>query len=212
VDAAARRESAPGWASVRECPLTTCLRTIGGCLASYAQGVRSDAGRIDSESSIETLSESLRSSDINLTVDAVKALARIGTDEAVDALIECLEMPQGPRLTMAADSLRKLRSRRAVPALIRCLEARDGELRDGQKRILILALGEMPHASEVPVLAAALKDRSYRMRNAAAWALAQIRAPESTAALEAAGEELSWLRALPIRRGLRVRTRRADQG
>jgi HEAT repeat protein len=135
--------------------------------------VPGDAGQIDSQSSIDALRESLRSSDINLTVDAVKALAGIGTDEAVDALIDCLEMPQGPRLTMAAVSLRKLRLRRSVPALIRCLETRDGELDNGQKRILILALGEMPHVSEVPVLAAALKDRSYRMRNAAACPLSK---------------------------------------
>jgi len=113
---------------------------------------------------------------------------------------------------MAAVSLRRLRSRRAVPALIRCLETRDEELDDGQKRLLVLALGYMPRVSEVPVLSASLRDRSYRIRNVAAWALAQIRAPESSTALEAAIKELSWFRALPVRRGLRVRARRADHG
>lgn len=177
-----------------------------------ARGEKPMAVDTCSEASIEVLRDSLRSSDINLTVDAVYALARIGTDEAVDALIECLDMEPGPRFTLAAVSLRKLRSRRAVPAVIRCLETRGEEIREGQKRILILALGEVPHVSSIPVLSGALSDRSYRMRNAAAWALAQIRAPESSAALEAAAKELSWFRALPIRRGLRVRRRRADQG
>jgi HEAT repeat protein len=168
--------------------------------------------RIGTQASIDVLCAVLRSSDINLTVDAVYALARIGTDEAVDALTDCLELDPGPRLTLAASSLRKLRARRAVPAILRCLKTRSDQLRPGQKRILILALGETPHVSAVPVLSEALRARNYRMRNAAAWSLAQIRAPESTAALEAAAQELSWVRAFPARRGLRVRSRRADQG
>jgi len=168
--------------------------------------------RSNDELSVATLRDDLRSSNANVAVSAVLGLTRIGTDQAVEALIDCLEMKPGPALTMAASSLRKLRSRRAVPSLIRCLETRDDELRDGQKRLLILALGEMPHVSEVPVLSAALRHRSYRMRSAAARALAQIRAPESSTALEAASNELSWFRALPVRRGLRVRRRRADHG
>jgi HEAT repeat protein len=109
-------------------------------------------------------------------------------------------------------ALSKRHSRRAMPALRKCLESRGHELHRGQKRVLIVALGGVPHVSTVPVLAKALSDRSYRMRSAAAWALAQIRAPESSAALEAAADELSWLHAFPARRGLRVRTRRDDDG
>jgi HEAT repeat protein len=167
--------------------------------------------RLGTEASLEVLRDSLHSADINVTLDAVHALARIGNDAAVDALAECLSMDATTRLTMAAVSLRQLRSRRAVPAVIHCLETRGEELRPGQRRILVLGLGGMPHISQVPVLSAALRDPRYRMRSAAAQALARIRAPESSAALEAAANEVSWLRARPIRRGLRE-WRRADQG
>jgi HEAT repeat protein len=161
---------------------------------------------------VDELREIMLGGDINPAGDAARSLAHIGTDDAVAALIECLEVGRGPAFTLACVGLRKLRSREAVPAIICCLETRSEELRAGQKRILILALGRMPQVSEVPVLAAALTDRRYRTRNAAAWALAQIRAPESRAALETVATEMSWFRALPIRRGLRVRARRADEG
>jgi HEAT repeat protein len=168
--------------------------------------------RLGTDASVEVLRETLRCDELNVVVDAVNALARIRSNSAVEALIECLTLQPDSRLTLAAVSLRRLRSRRAVPALIACLQSRGKELRLGQRRLLILALGEMPHVSEVPVLADALTDRSYRTRNAAAWALAQVRAPESSVALEEAANQLSWVRALPIRRGLRARKRRADQG
>lgn len=168
--------------------------------------------RIGTDRCVAVLLDCARSPDTNLSVGAVLALSRVGGDDAVDALIECMCMETGPRLTMTAASLRQTRSRRAIPALVECLETRGDELRPGQKRIVILALGGVPHVSEVPVLAAALRDGRYRIRNAAAWALAQIRAPESTAALETATRELSWLRAIPARRGLRQRRRRADDG
>jgi HEAT repeat protein len=195
----------------RESEIIDALRRDGTPLAQRRALVK-ELGRIGGDASIGVLRESLRSSDIELAARAVRALARIGTDEGVDALIECLDMATGTRFTLAAAALRKLRSRRAMPALIRCLETRGDKLHRGDRRILILALGEVPHVSEVPVLSAALRSPGYRTRNAAAWALAQIRAPESSAALEAAARELSWFGAVPIRRGLRLRRRRADDG
>jgi HEAT repeat protein len=100
---------------------------------------------------------------------------------------------------MTVMALSALRSRTAIPALLNCLQKRD-DLRVGQRRAVVLALGRVPHVSEVPALSAALRDTSYQIRKAAAWALAQIRAPESSAALETAAAELSWLRAIPARR------------
>jgi HEAT repeat protein len=167
---------------------------------------------IGTEASIPVLRENLRSHYDNVVMDAVRALGQLGTDDATDAIVECLEMEPGQRISLAALALRKLGSRRAVPAIIRCLETRSGEIRHSDKRTLIIALGKAPHVSEVPVLSAALKDRHYRMRHAAAWALAQIRAPESTGALEAAAADLSWLRGRSARRALRVRQYRSDQG
>jgi HEAT repeat protein len=168
--------------------------------------------RTGTEASVPALRELLPSKDINLAVDAVLALAWIGSDDAVDALTDCLEMEPEPKFTLAASSLMKLRSRRAVPALIRCLGSRSGELDAGQRRLVVLALGVAPHVRAVPVLSLALRDANYRVRNAAAWSLAQIRAPESDAALAAAASELSWFQARPIRRAARVRKRRADSG
>jgi HEAT repeat protein len=168
--------------------------------------------RVGSDASVGVLRESLASRDIELSGQTVRTLARIGTDEAIDALCDALELPSGPRLILAASTFRKQRAARARPAIIRCLQTRGEALRPDERRILVLALGEMPHVSAVPVLAMALRERRYRMRTAAAWALAQIRAPESEAALEEVTNELSWLRARPIRRGLRARKQRADQG
>jgi HEAT repeat protein len=162
--------------------------------------------------SVPVLRQCLGSRAIEVATRAVRALEQVGTDDAVDGLIECLEMDTGPRFTFAVVALRRLGSRRAMPALLNCLETRDPELDAGNKHLVILAMGTTPHVSQVPVLSAALTARSYRTRNAAAWALAQIRAPESTAALEAAQRELSWIRARPVRRGLDVRRRRNDDG
>jgi hypothetical protein len=187
------------------------LRAGGLSVAEQHKQVRK-LKRIGTAASVEVLRGPVRSERINLAGDAVWALRRIGTDDAVDALIECLDLKPGTRLTLAAAALRKLRNRAAVPAIVRCLATRAHVLNAGTRRILMLALGDMPHVSEVPVLADGLRDPRYRNRNAAAWALAQIRAPESAAALEAVAREYSWIRGIPIRRGLRERLERSDAG
>lgn len=160
--------------------------------------------QVGTERSIEVLRANLQSADVKAQVRAVFALAHIGTDEAADALIECLAMKKtGPRFAFALKSLTEGHAARARPAFIRTLEERRRELRRGDKRLLVYALFQNPHRSEVPVLAALLGERSRETRRMAAVALAQIRASESREALEDAATSLSWLRGLQARRALR---------
>jgi HEAT repeat protein len=159
---------------------------------------------IGTEHSIGVLRTNLRSTDERTQVHAVFALAHIGTDEAADTLIECLAMQKtGPRFGFALKSLTEDHAERARPAFVRTLEKRHNELRQGDKQLLVYALFQNPHRSEVPVLAPLLRERSKETRRMAAVALAQIKATEAQEALEEAARSLSWLRGLQARRALR---------
>jgi hypothetical protein len=82
------------------------------------------------------------------------------------------------------------------------LEERAYELSASDKKVVIHALAQMPHRSEVPALARLLRE-PMSTRRVAASALVRIRAPESRAALEDAARSLSWWGGLPVRRELR---------
>lgn len=160
--------------------------------------------KIGTGRSIAVLRTNLRSADERTQVHAVFALAHIGTDEAADALIECLAMKKtGPRFAFAVKSLTEDHAARSRPAFVRTLEERRDELRQGDKQLLVYALFQNPHRSEVPVLASLLRERSRETRRMAAVALAQIKAIEAREALEEAARSLPWLRALQARRALR---------
>lgn len=176
----------------------------GGLSKKRRRALLSRLRQVGTERSIEVLRANLRSTDVKAQVCAVFALAHIGTDEAADALIECLAMKKtGPRFAFALKSLTEGHAARARPAFIRTLEERRHELHQGDKRLLVYALFQNPHRSEVPVLAPLLRERSRETRRMAAVALAQIRASESREALEEAARSLSWLRGLQARRALR---------
>jgi HEAT repeat protein len=159
--------------------------------------------RIGTDRSIGILRTSLRSTDTRIQVRAVFALAGIGTARAIEALLDCLEMGTGPRFTFAVKSLAELNGPEVVPALIQTLERHRVQLSEGDKQLVIFALAQTPHRSEVPVLSAVIRDGSRRTRRMAAMALTRIRTPESREALEEAVESLSWLRGLEVRRVLR---------
>jgi HEAT repeat protein len=166
---------------------------------------------VGTERSIDILRANLWSADVKGHVRAVFALAHIGTEQAADALIDSLAVTTGPGFTFAVKSLAEDYAARARPAFVRALEERHDELRQGDKQVLVWALYQTPHRSEVPVLAALLGERRRSTRRMAAVALAQIRAPESREALEEAVSSLSWLRALQARRALRSRQYVTDE-
>jgi HEAT repeat protein len=159
--------------------------------------------QVGTERSIEVLRANLRSADVKTQVRAVFALAHVGTERAVDALIDSLAVTTGPGFTFAVKSLAGDHAARARPAFVRTLEERHDELRRGDKQVLVWALFQTPHRSEVPVLATLLGERNRETRRMAAVTLAQIRASESQEALEEAARSLSWLRGLQARRALR---------
>jgi HEAT repeat protein len=169
----------------------------------------SELRKVATDRSVPILRANLHHADLQSRVRTVFALSHIDTDDAVDGLIECLDMEAGAPFTFAAKELGRLRARRAIPALIRTLEERFSTLDEGDKRVIAYALARMPHRSAVPVLATALHGPNRRTRRVAAMALAQIRAPESQAALEEAADSLSWPRNLQAKRALRGK---ADAG
>jgi HEAT repeat protein len=150
--------------------------------------------KIGTGRSIDVLRASLRSADVRSQVSAVFALTHVGTGEAADALIDCLAMDTGPRFTFAVKSLADDHAVRAMRAFIRTLEERRSELDQGDKRLIIKALYQTPHRSQVPALAALLRERSRNTRRMAAEALAHIKVTEAQEALEEAVRSLSWLR------------------
>jgi HEAT repeat protein len=170
---------------------------------SRRRSLLSELRQVGTERSIDVLRANLRSADVKGHVRAVFALAHIGTEQAADALIDSLAVTTGPGFTFAVKSLAQDHAARARPAFVRTLEERHDELHQGDKQVLVWALYQTPHRSEVPVLAALLGERSRNTRRMAAVALAQIRAPESREALEGAVKSLSWLRGLQARRALR---------
>lgn len=163
----------------------------------------SELRQMGTDRSIDILRANLGSTDIKSQVRAVFALAHIGTETAADVLIDSLAVTTGPGFTFAVKSLAESHAARARTAFVRTLEERRDELRQGDKQVLVWALYQMPHRSEVPVLATLLGERSRSTRRMAATALAQIRACESRDALEGAVKSLSWLRGLQARRALR---------
>jgi HEAT repeat protein len=175
----------------------------GGLSNRRRRTLLSKLRQIGTERSIGVLSANLRSVDTKSQVRAVFALAHIGTEEAVDALIDSLTVTTGPCFTFAVKSLGDNHAARAMPALTRTLEERRGEFDEGDKRLIIKALYQSPHRSQVPALTALLRERSRDTRRMAAEVLAQIKATEAREALEEAATSLSWLRGRQARRALR---------
>jgi len=80
-------------------------------------------------------------------VRAVFALGHVGTDDAIEGLVECLEGETGPSFTFAVRELGRLRARQAIPALVGALDGSSKKLSEGDKRVIIYALAQMPHRS-----------------------------------------------------------------
>jgi HEAT repeat protein len=187
-----------------ESELIAMLQRPGPTVAEQRSIIRQLEDR-GSDHSVEVLRACAQTEPDKVATAALTALARIGTNRATDVLIENLSSQAGRRLFWAADLLGAVRARRAIPSLVRCLETR--ELHEGDRQIVILALARLPHTSAIPVLSRELLSRNRGTRKASAFALAQIDAPESGAALEAAASQLSWWRGQPVRRALRRRRR-----
>lgn len=151
---------------------------------------------------MEVLRASLRSQDRRECAGAQQVLISLGTEQALVALADSLRTADNVAVGNAARLLGGKRARSAIPALIRCLDTRSDELDGAAKRWIARSLGLMPHRDEISVLASLLRDPRRRTRNTAAWALAQIRSPESQAALESGANELSWFQGRAVRRAL----------
>jgi HEAT repeat protein len=160
---------------------------------------------------METLRASLRSGDRRECAGAQQVLISLGTGQAIAALADSLQTADNVAVANTARLLGGIQARSAIPALIRCLDTRSDELDDTDKRWVARSSGLMPQRDEIPVLAELLREPRRRTRTTTAWALAQIRSPESQAALELVANELSWFRGRAVRRALRAMRERAER-
>lgn len=161
---------------------------------------------------LEMLRTSLDSRDRRICAGAQQVLIALGHDAAIAMLASSLQSADSVGVSAAARLLAKSQARSAIPALIACLDTRGAELDSTAKRAIARAMGLMPHRDEIPPLAKLLRGPSRRTRAAAAGAMAQIRAPESEAALRSAANDLSWFRGRAVRRALSMaRDRGTDE-
>lgn len=151
---------------------------------------------------MDALRASLNSTDRKSCAGAQQVLMGLGHEEAIAVLVASLQTADGVAVGNASRLLSGIQARSAIPALIECLDSRGEELDNTDQRWVARALGRMPHRDAIPVLARLLRASSRRTRRTAAWAIAQIRAPESQVALESAVDELSYFRGGPVRRAL----------
>lgn len=159
---------------------------------------------------MDALRASLNSTDRKSCAGAQQVLIGLGSEEAITVLTASLHTGDGVAVGNASRLLSGIQARSAVPALIACLDNRSKELDDTAQQWVARALGRMPHRDAIPVLAKLLRSSSRRKRRTAAWAIAQIRAPESQVALESAADDLSYLSGRSIRRALDAVRRNSD--
>ena len=151
---------------------------------------------------METLRASLDSANRKSCAGAQQVLIRLGSEEAIAMLVESLQTADSVAVGNASRLLAGIQARSAISSLITCLDTRGNELDNTAQQWIARALGLMPHRDAIPVLAKLLRASSRRTRRTAAWAIAQIRAPESQVALESAADELPWFRGRAVRRAL----------
>jgi len=163
----------------------------------------SKLGEVGTNRCVDVLKAALRSADTRTEVRAVFALSHIASPDSFKALIDSITNTHGPAFIFAVRSLAESDPEAARPAFVRTLAERRAQLTDGEKEVLVWALSQSPHRSEIPVLAPLLGEGRRETRRMAAVALAQIRAPEADQALEEAASSLPWLRARQARRALR---------
>ncbi len=178
--------------------------------AARRRALLDSLGRVGTDRSIDVLRAYLRSMDSRDQVGASFALESIGTPRAVEALIECLKMEPGTRLTFAARSLKVHFAEQAEPAFIKALEDRRDVLDATAKHLMMEPFLRRPHRRQVPVLAALLDDRNWRVRRLAAVALSRIRAPEARTALEEAAAARRWPRNTSAKKALDSMCRYGD--
>lgn len=170
-----------------------------------------DLQRVSPPVGMEALRASLRSEDRRECAGAQQVLISLGTEQAIAALTDSLQTGDNVAVANTARLLGRTRARSAIPALIRCLDTRNHELDSTAKQWIARSLGLMPHRDEIPALVELLRVPRRRTRITAAWALAQIRSPESQAALESVANELSWFRGRAVRRALETVREHSDE-
>jgi HEAT repeat protein len=120
---------------------------------------------------ISKLTEALKEEDWEVRISAAKSLGEIGNPAAVPGLIEALADPDRSMREMAAWALGRIRSTAAVPALS---EVSRNDVNWYVRYSAINALARIGDAAALSALNAALKDKQWPVREAAAQALRAI--------------------------------------
>ena len=142
---------------------------------------RSLKSKLRREARVKELVEALGLSKTDLTTRILcDILGERKAKTAVPTLIKCLDNPSFSVQDDAAEALAKIGSQEAGDALLK-------HFNDDPSFWLAVALGAVGYRSAIPHLIERLKNsRDDMIRGGAAWALGELKAPESVMALKEA--------------------------
>jgi HEAT repeat protein len=150
------------------------IETLSGANPALIQAAMSGLVSLESETGVDLMIQLLGHDDHNTRKAAVVGLGRLRVARAVPHLIELLEDHQAEVRRQAVIALNHLKAREAVDPLVRRMADESAEVR----RVTAIALGNTrvltPQVEEA--LLAALTDRQWSVRQAAAAGLANLKA------------------------------------
>lgn len=148
--------------------LADCLRDEDG----RVRGRAVDAlGVLAVPRTVETVSDALRDSDSLVRTQAAQALGNYKEERAVDALVQTLSEADPILRRRAIESLGKIGENKALPALQSAIADANPTVRASA----VAAFARVGKAGAVPTLIETLKSDDAQTRNAAAFALGQMK-------------------------------------
>ncbi len=153
------------------------LETLNGANPALMQAAMSGLVSLESKAGVDRMIELLGHTDPKTRKTAAISLGKLQVRRALPRLIELLEDPQAEVRRQAVIALNHLKAREAIDPLLRRMEDESADVR----RVAAIALGNTRSltAPVGDVLLAALTDRHWSVRQAAAASLANLKAIDS---------------------------------
>jgi len=164
-----------------------------------------DLKGVATEVCVQTLRDCISAPDADLLVrhQAMSILSKVGGDDAIDGICEAMERGEQDLTGPAARALADAGTDHASVAIINYAREHSRELPQPDRTMLIHVLSRLGDSRVAPIMALHLRDRSRKTRWLAAAYLLRRRTVGAQALVQAAAEDLSWFRAIPLRRELR---------
>lgn len=128
----------------------------------------------------ESALKGLEDPDFDVRAEAARCLGRIGDPQGVSALIKALEQEQS---LAALEALAHIGDHAAARPVLQLLQEDHAAAREDERVRLVQALGTLGDRTAVPVLERELSHPQWRVRRAAAGALARVHRPSTAQAL-----------------------------